>query len=156
MRVSVKRTGGFAWPAVGGTAHFEVTAFRGIEDEFGKPGDPAGVTSVWALLLATDLVEQARTVDGVTFTWIRRTRRDGDSWEAVEVPLGETNEAYELDVLDGATVKRTLTTNTPVVLYAAADELADFGSAQAALSVRVVQLSATVGRGYAAESILTA
>ena len=50
-----------------------------------------------------------RTVDGVTFTWIRRTRRDGDSWDAIEVPLGETSEAYELDVLDGSTVKRTLT-----------------------------------------------
>ena len=41
---------------------------------------------------------------------------------------------------------------TPTALYTAADELADFGVAQTSLSVRVVQLSATVGRGFAAEA----
>ena len=96
-----------------------------------------------------------RAVDGVTFTWIRRTRHDGDSWDALEVPLGEASEAYELDVLDGTTVKRTLTARTPSVLYAAADEIADFGAPQTSLSVRVAQLSATVGRGTAADAILT-
>jgi hypothetical protein len=40
------------------------------------------------------------------------------------------------------------------VLYAAADELADFGSAQPSLGVRVTQLSATVGRGFTASAIL--
>ena len=95
-----------------------------------------------------------RGVDGVTFTWIRRTRRDGDSWDAIEVPLGETDEAYELDVLDGSTVKRTLPVLAPSVLYAAADEIADFGSAQTSLTARVAQLSATVGRGVADESVI--
>jgi hypothetical protein len=33
-------------------------------------------------------------------------------------------------------------------------ELADFGSAQASLLIRVVQLSATVGRGVAAEAVV--
>jgi hypothetical protein len=41
------------------------------------------------------------------------------------------------------------------VLYAAADEIADFGAAQTTLSVRVAQLSATVGRGIAAAAALT-
>lgn len=96
-----------------------------------------------------------RTDDGVLFSWIRRTRRDGDSWDVIEVPLGETSEAYELDVLDGATVKRTLSVGTPSVLYANAAELADFGSAPSGLSTSVVQLSATVGRGFAANAVLT-
>ena len=43
---------------------------------------------------------------------------------------------------------------TPSVLYAAADEIADFGAAQTSLSVRVAQLSATVGRGFAADAVL--
>jgi hypothetical protein len=49
----------------------------------------------------------------VTISWIRRTRLGGDAWEQVEVPLGEGSEAYEIDVMDGAAVKRTLTSTTP-------------------------------------------
>jgi hypothetical protein len=96
-----------------------------------------------------------RGVDGVTFSWIRRTRFDGDSWEALEVPLGESAERYEVDILDGATVRRTLSAAEPRVLYPAADEIADFATSQAVLSVRVAQLSATVGRGVAAQAVLS-
>jgi hypothetical protein len=95
-----------------------------------------------------------RAAEGVTLTWIRRTRVNGDSWSG-EVPLGEQSEAYEVDILDGMDVVRTLSASQPSVLYAAADELADFGAPQSSLSVRVVQLSATVGRGFAAEAVLT-
>jgi hypothetical protein len=96
-----------------------------------------------------------RGADGVTFSWIRRTRFDGDSWEALDVPLGESAERYEIDILDGATVRRTLTATEPRVLYPAADEIADFATPQAVLSVRVAQLSATVGRGVAAQAVLS-
>jgi hypothetical protein len=33
--------------------------------------------------------------------WIRRTRIDGDSWDLLEVPLGEEGERYEVAILDG-------------------------------------------------------
>jgi len=92
---------------------------------------------------------------GVRIKWVRRTRIDGDDWAAGDVPLGEGREAYEIDVLSGATVKRTLSSATPEVLYAATNEIADFGAPQMTLSIRVVQLSATVGRGFAAEATLT-
>jgi hypothetical protein len=95
-----------------------------------------------------------RSGAGVAISWIRRTRRDGDAWDG-EVPLGEESEAYAVDILSGATVVRTLTANAPSVLYAAAEELADFGAAQTTLSVRVAQLSATVGRGFETHKILT-
>jgi hypothetical protein len=100
-------------------------------------------------------VRGVREAGGVRLRWIRRTRMDGDGWAAGEVPLGEEREAYEADVLAGALVKRTLASATPDVLYAAADEIADFGAAQASLTVRVCQLSATVGRGFAAELVVT-
>ncbi|MFD2181427.1 baseplate multidomain protein megatron [Rhodoplanes azumiensis] len=105
--------------------------------------------------LAPVHVRGRRTTAGVMITVVRRTRRDGDSWEVAEVPLGESVEAYEVDILNGATVVRTLAATTPTVIYAAADEIADFGTAQASLSVRVVQLSATVGRGVAATAVLS-
>ena len=57
-------------------------------------------------------------------------------------------------LLDGSDVVRTLATAQPTVLYAAADEIADFGAPQPSLSVRVAQLSATVGRGIAAAAVL--
>jgi hypothetical protein len=52
-------------------------------------------------------------------------------------------------------VLRTLTANAPNVLYTSADELADFGSPQTSLNIRVAQISATVGRGIAGEAALT-
>jgi hypothetical protein len=95
-----------------------------------------------------------RDGSGVTFSWIRRTRFDGDSWVG-EVPLGEDSEQYALDVMSGTSVVRTLSVTTPSALYAAADEIADFGAPQTSLSVQVVQVSATVGRGFAATDTLT-
>lgn len=103
--------------------------------------------------LAPVHLHAARSDTGVTLRWIRRTRIDGDGWSG-EVPLGEDGEAYAIDVLSGGTVKRTLSSAAPSVLYAAAAELADFGAAQTNLSFRVAQVSATVGRGFAAEANL--
>jgi len=99
-------------------------------------------------------VKASRDGDGVTFTWIRRTRIDGDSWVG-EVPLGEDSEQYALDILSGASVVRTLSALTPSVLYAATDQLADFGTPQSTLHVRVAQVSATVGRGFPTDVTLT-
>ena len=88
---------------------------------------------------------------GLAVSWIRRTRIDGDSWDVVEVPLGEDSEAYALDILSGTTLKRSVTVSSPAFTYAAADRLADFGAGAAAITFRVAQLSATYGRGAALE-----
>jgi hypothetical protein len=91
--------------------------------------------------------------DGVHISWIRRTRIDGGGW-GVEVPLGEESEAYALDILSGGSVVRSITCAVPQALYAAAYELTDFGAVQTSLHVRIAQISATVGRGYAADVTL--
>lgn len=81
-------------------------------------------------------------------SWRRRTRLGGDDWDAVEVPLGETSEAYEADIYNGSSVLRTLSAATPSVTYTAAQQTADFGgSAPSPLHVRVYQVSAGFGRG---------
>ena len=86
-----------------------------------------------------------------TLTWTRRSRFAG--WrDYVDAPLGETSESYEVDIYSSgsyATLKRTLTASTPTVSYTSAQQVTDFGSNQATLYVKVYQLSATVGRGYA-------
>ncbi|PPC99829.1 MAG: hypothetical protein CTY31_07990 [Hyphomicrobium sp.] len=85
--------------------------------------------------------------DDVTVKWTRRTRVGGDSWELAEVPLSEDSERYEIDILDGASVKRTLTATTPTVGYTAAQQTADFGAVQSSIALEVYQMSALGGRG---------
>ncbi len=92
-----------------------------------------------------------------TLTWTRRSRYD--QWrDYVDAPLGETSESYEVDVYaDGsyATVKRTLAASSPTVAYTSAQQVTDFGSNQATLYLKIYQLSATVGRGYALTQSIT-
>lgn len=108
----------------------------------------AGVAGALALRpLAPVHVRARRTVAGVEIGWTRRTRVDGDSWEAAEVPLGEEHEAYRLEVMDGASVVRRIDVALPSFFYAAADEIADFGAPQPFLDVRIAQLSASAGPG---------
>lgn len=102
------------------------------------------------LPLAPVHVKAVRKSDGVHVSWIRRTRSDGDGW-AGEVPLGEDGEAYRLDILAGSSVRRSIACTAPLALYAAADEVADFGGPQTSLHLRVMQMSGTVGAGRAAD-----
>ena len=78
----------------------------------------------------------------------------GDSWEAPEVPLAEDAESYEVDILDGATVKRTLASATPTVTYLAADQAADFGAPQPAYAIKIYQMSASYGRGTPRDAVV--
>ncbi len=90
----------------------------------------------------------ARSLAGVTISFIRRGRIDADAWEPIDIPLGEDSEAYQIDILDGGVVARTLSCGAQQALYAIADELADFGAPNTALDLRVYQISAVVGRGF--------
>ena len=90
-----------------------------------------------------------RGPDGVAISFIRRGRVEADAWEPIDVPLGEDIERYEIDILDGDLVKRTLVASAPSLTYAAADEIADFGAPVVTLDLRIQQMSATAGRGFA-------
>jgi hypothetical protein len=92
-----------------------------------------------------------RAPGDLTIRWTRRSRAlAADSWGAVEVPMAEELEAYEVEILDGATVKRLLSTATAGAVYTAAQQTADWGAPLGpgdTLDVRIYQLSALVGRG---------
>ena len=91
----------------------------------------------------------------ILLTWLRRTRvASGDSWVLVEVPLGETAEAYDLEILNGAAVVRTVSgIATPSFFYTTAMMAADFGGPVTTLRFRVYQIGA-LGRGAAAEALV--
>ena len=83
----------------------------------------------------------------INLSWIRRDRLNSDSWEQTEIPMSESVEAYEVDILDGSSVVRTLTTSSTSVTYTSAQQVSDFGSEQTTLDWRVYQMSASYGRG---------
>jgi len=94
-----------------------------------------------------------RTPGDLTIRWARRSRAlAADSWGAVEVPLIEETEAYEVEILDGATDKRTLSATSTNAVYTAAQQSADWGATigpGGTLDIRIFQLSALIGRGAA-------
>lgn len=96
---------------------------------------------------------------GLDVSWIRRTRVGGENdWlQSGDVPLSETDEAYEVDVLDGpgGSVLRTLTSSSETVNYAAADITTDFGSMPGTIDLVVYQISTEVGRGFPATASLS-
>lgn len=100
----------------------------------------------------------ARAPGDLTIRWTRRSRAlVADAWEQVEVPLGEEIEAYEVEILDEATAKRTLTSSTTFALYTAAQQTADWGAPLGpgqTLALRIYQLSNRLGRGTPASVTL--
>ncbi|MBX9592484.1 MAG: glycoside hydrolase/phage tail family protein [Hyphomonadaceae bacterium] len=99
-------------------------------------------------------VRGARSGGDLAISWIRRTRICGDSWDGIDVPLGEDEERYEIDILAGAGVVRTLTATAPAATYTAAQQIADFGAPQASIALRLFQISATRGRGTPRDAVL--
>lgn len=89
-----------------------------------------------------------RTAEGIRFDWTRRARRDADAWDPADVPLGEGREAYRLDILaeDGRTL-RSLSADMTSVLYASADEIADFGTRRTEIDAAVAQIGTLAGPG---------
>lgn len=83
-------------------------------------------------------------------TWVRRSRFAG--WrDLVDASLGETAESYEVDIFSDntyTTLKRTLTSVTPNVIYTSANQVTDFGANQPTIYLKIYQLSSVVGRGY--------
>lgn len=100
-------------------------------------------------------VAGARNGSGdLSISWVRRTRFGGVWTDGADVPLNEETERYEIDILDGADVVRTLSVNSPAATYTAAQQTADFGALQSSIAMNVYQLSAVVGRGWPASATL--
>ena len=110
-----------------------------------------------ANLKPLSMVHIAGARDGsnnLTVTAIPRTRIGGEWLDGGESPTGETIQSYELDVLNGGTVVRTIATSSPSFSYTAAQQTTDFGSPQASINVVLYQRSATVGRGFPAAATI--
>ncbi|HIC64930.1 MAG TPA: hypothetical protein EYO87_02805 [Paracoccus sp.] len=114
-----------------------------------RPFAPVHVAQPW---------RQPHSPGDLVIRWTRRSRSlAADSWQGIEVPMGEEQESYEVRIMNGAAVKRTLTSTAPSVTYTAAQQADDFGTLLApggSLTIRICQLSARIGRGTARTTTL--
>ncbi len=104
-------------------------------------------------------VRGSRAASGTwTVTWVRRTRIGGEWSDNADVPLGEDSEVYEVDVLEapGGSVVTGKTGLTSESVSFTEAELGSLGSPDStrSLTVKIYQISATVGRGHPAEATL--
>lgn len=81
----------------------------------------------------------------LTVRWKRRTRIDGDSWQAVEVPLGEESEAYILRVIQASETKAEYSVSQPAFDYTAALRASDLSPGP--YRIEVAQVSMRYGPG---------
>lgn len=129
-------------------------ASRAVSDEtyVAQSFTPAGVgLRPFSVAHVEQPWRRPRAPGDLTIRWTRRSRAlAADSWGGLEVPLAEELEAYEVEILDGATVKRVLSAATASAIYTAAQQTADRGALLGpgdTLDLRIYQLSALVGRG---------
>ena len=130
----------------------------------GRGGELRDAATNMATLVGRDLMPYAPahlTLAGevggdIAVTWVRRTRVGGALLDGTgDVPVSEDEELYELVVYDGAdTVLRTVTDlSSPAFTYTAAMQAEDFPSGGPG-RIAVWQISAQVGRGFAASADL--
>mgnify|MGYP000367239801 CR=1 FL=1 len=89
-----------------------------------------------------------------SMTWDRRSRLSGDFVDNGDIALGETSELYYVDIYSDNTyslIVRTIQTNTPSCIYTLAQQTTDWGGYRPQLYLRISQVSALVGRGFALE-----
>ncbi|MFZ4124579.1 MAG: baseplate megatron protein TIM-barrel domain-containing protein [Rickettsiales bacterium] len=105
--------------------------------------------------LSPVLVSATRDASGnATLHWTRRARHGGEWRAEVDVPLMETSEQYDVEIINGGNIVRSWRVNIPTQLYMAAEQTADFGTIPASFTVRIYQLSSLVGRGQVAETVI--
>lgn len=78
-------------------------------------------------------------------TWIRRTRVGGDSWNIVEVPLGESVELYEIRVIFGSSIVARYSSTLPRFEYTPEMQASD--GVTTGFSMEIAMVSATFGPG---------
>ena len=110
-----------------------------------RPWSPVRIKGIW------------QGLGDINLSWLRRTRSlAGDSWNAPEVPLGETSESWDIEILTGGgSVVRTVSgLGFATWAYTAAPQDTDFGGLITSLRLRVFQ-NGQLGRSAPAETILT-
>ncbi len=81
----------------------------------------------------------------VQIDWVRRTRIDGDNWQALDVPLSEEAELYLVRVAQSGSTIREEIPVAPTWIYTSAMQAAD--AVSGLVDVEVAQISSSFGPG---------
>jgi hypothetical protein len=93
--------------------------------------------------------------DNLTISWARRDRRYTALLDGSDLPNAETILRFELDIMDGPDVVRTITVeNATQASYTAAQQTSDGLTPGAPVTVNVYQISSIVGRGNAGAAVV--
>jgi len=136
--------------------------YKGVA--FGGFLDDASVVNFTNTAVAQECYSPAQLGGGrnaandVTLNWVRRTRLGGAWNDYADVPLGETSEAYVVEIYSSgtyATLKRTISGLTsPTTVYTAAQQTADGLTPGNPVYFIAYQVSALVGAGYGARGVV--
>lgn len=130
-----------------------VSIYQSVDDvvdvqEFINTGEKARPRSP---VLATG---ERDSSNNLTINWVRRMRGLAPSFGDGPVPMDEQTEAYEIDIMSGITVVRTISASVTSASYTAAEQTADGLTPGNPVTMRIYQMSATRGRGHAGEFTL--
>lgn len=101
------------------------------------------------------VVGSRNTSADITIQWKRRARKDSEWVDFIDVPLDETTELYDIEIMSGSAVVRSfINQTTPSATYTAAQQITDFGATQSSVTVKIYQISNRVGRGFAKQATL--
>jgi hypothetical protein len=110
-----------------------------------RPFSPVKLTGTRAAGTGTDL----------TLSWFRRARLNADWVDYVDVALDEPAELYDVEIMNGSSVKRTFFSVTaPAVTYTAAAQSGDWGTVPPSFTVNVYQISSRYGRGQVCTAMI--
>lgn len=133
---------------IGVTRYFKGVTKGAIVDD--ATADTIAAESIGQKPLAPVDLRASRDVDGnMVLSWKRRTRMDTNFTgpAGIVVPLGESSERYEIDVVSGTSVVRTAAVTEASFQYTANMQIGDFGGLQGTVTAKVYQIGAN-GRGY--------
>ena len=105
----------------------------------------------------TQLVGIIQPTQDIQINWVRCARINTEWTNYTEVPLDEPVELYDIEVLNGTSIVRTILSNSLTnYLYTASMQSADFGTNSGnTINIKVYQISSRVGRGIPAITTIT-
>jgi Putative phage tail protein len=106
-------------------------------------------------LAPTHIMATRNSGGDMTLNWKRRARFNSEWVDFIDIPMDETAELYDVDVMNGSfVVRRFLNQIIPTLIYTAAQQITDFGTVQSSVTWNIYQLSTRYGRGAVATQIV--
>lgn len=131
----------------------EPSAFKAIAgaDDQGASIPYAGFGDHPNLPLAPTHLRAEKQPNGdILISWRRRSRRAGNRWPPVDVPMDGSTEQYTINVSNSGTAVRSVSINANQFNYALSDQVSDFGTPPDQFEFSVTQDSAMLGHGHVA------